>query len=74
MMVNPPDRDAERSQDLLGDESRDLLGNEKGAVFVEYLVLSLFVTIGGAGAVMVLGVPLLRLYHWGNAWITFPLP
>ena len=59
MMVNRPERDADRTQDLLdADVSTDLLRNEKGAVFVEYLVLSLFVTIGGAGAIMVLGVPL----------------
>ncbi len=72
MTTDHPERDAaDRGQEIL---PTDLLRDEKGAVFVEYLVLSLFVTIGGAGAVMVLGVPLLRLYHWGNAWITFPLP
>lgn len=51
-----------------------LLEDERGAVFVEYITLTLLVTIGAAGAIAALGIPLARLYSWGVSWILFPLP
>ena len=53
---------------------RDLLEDEGGVVFVEYLTLASMVTILGAGSVFVLGLPMVRLYEFGSMLVTIPIP
>jgi hypothetical protein len=54
--------------------AKDLLEDEGGVVFVEYLTLASMVTILGAGCVFVLGLPMVRLYEFGSMLVTIPLP
>ena len=50
------------------------LANESGTVFVEYLVIASLVTIGGAAAVMAVGVPLAQYYRFTIALLAVPFP
>jgi Flp pilus assembly pilin Flp len=51
-----------------------LRGDERGAVYVEYLVVASMVTITGAAAVVTLGVPLYNLYRYVEMMILLPVP
>lgn len=53
---------------------RNLLEDEEGAVFVEYLTLVITVGLVGAAAFFFMGVPLVRLYEWTVTWIVLPIP
>jgi len=57
--------EAKREQTLLADEA--------GVAFVEYTVISLFITALAAGAIFAYG-PLLRMYDWGVSWVLIPVP
>jgi Flp pilus assembly pilin Flp len=48
--------------------------DERGAVYVEYLVVASMVTITGAAAVVTLGVPLYNLYRYVEMMILLPVP
>lgn len=52
----------------------ELLADESGAVFVEYITLTITVSLIGAIAVAGLGLPLLRLFLTLEAFILFPAP
>ncbi len=58
----------------VGENEKTLLEDEAGVAFVEYIVISLFITILAAAAILVLGIPLLRMYDWGVSWILIPVP
>ncbi|MBX3250772.1 MAG: hypothetical protein KF901_26570 [Myxococcales bacterium] len=51
-----------------------LVEDEDGAVYVEYVLVTILVTLGGAGAVVGLGVPLLNLFRYVEALILLPIP
>jgi Flp pilus assembly pilin Flp len=53
---------------------RSLLAAEEGAVFVEYLTITLLVAIVCAAATLTLGDPLLRRYRMQQAVIVMPIP
>ncbi len=60
---------------LTGDSNEPgLIEDERGVVFVEYLTLATMVTIIGASAVFLLGLPMVRLYEWGSMMVTVPIP
>lgn len=52
----------------------ELLADQSGAVFVEYITLTVMVSLIGAAAVASLGIPLLRLFLTLEAFILFPAP
>ncbi|MEM7605402.1 MAG: hypothetical protein AAF411_08595 [Myxococcota bacterium] len=47
---------------------------DSGVAFTEYIILLFMVTLVGAGSVFLLGLPLVRMYEWGAALTTFPIP
>lgn len=51
-----------------------LANDEEGAVFVEYLTLTLLVAVLCATATLTLGDPLMRLFRFQQAVILTPLP
>lgn len=51
-----------------------LVRDQVGAVYVEYVLLTVLVTLGGAAAVVGLGVPLLNLFRYVEALILLPVP
>jgi Flp pilus assembly pilin Flp len=51
-----------------------LLRDEGGAVYVEYIVLTLFVGIGFSAAVMAIGVPMLEMFRMTQVFLAAPLP
>jgi Flp pilus assembly pilin Flp len=51
-----------------------LAANDRGAVFIEYVILLTCVTIGCAGAIAGLGTPLLRFFEDQIALLTLPVP
>jgi Flp pilus assembly pilin Flp len=55
-------------------ETESLRSDERGAVYVEYLVLASMVTITGAAAVVTLGVPLYNLFRYVEMMILLPVP
>lgn len=55
-------------------DGKQLMNDEAGVAFVEYLVISLFITILAAAAILTLGIPLLRMYDWGVSWVLIPVP
>lgn len=57
-----------------GEKNQTLMEDEAGVAFVEYIVISLFITILASAAILVLGIPLLRMYDWGVSWILIPVP
>lgn len=56
------------------ENEQTLMEDEAGVAFVEYIVISLFITILAAAAIFTLGIPLLRMYDWGVSWIVIPVP
>lgn len=52
----------------------ELLRDEEGAIFVEYLTLTLMVTVLCAMATLALGEQLLRLYKFQQMIVTVPIP
>lgn len=52
----------------------DLLQDEGGAVYVEYIVLVLLVAVGFSAAVMALGVPLLQSFRMTQLFLGLPIP
>lgn len=46
----------------------------RGVVFVEYVALLLLVTIGGAVAVLSIGIPLVTLYRYQQLLLSLPIP
>ena len=54
--------------------NEDLRADERGAAYVEYLVVATLVTIVGAAAVITLGVPLYGLYRYVEMTILLPVP
>ena len=55
-------------------QRQGLIQDLAGAIYVEYLTLATMVTIGGAAAVVSLGVPLLQLYDYVELMILLPVP
>lgn len=55
-------------------EVRTLVRDEEGAIFVEYLTLTLMVTVVSAMATLSLGHMLLRLFYFQKAVIAIPMP
>lgn len=51
-----------------------LVSDTDGAVFVEYLTLTLLVAVLCAAATATLGVPLLRLFRFQQAVVAVPIP
>ena len=56
------------------EDQQNLLEDDRGVVFVEYLTLASVVTIVGAASVFMLGIPMVRLYEWGSMLVTIPIP
>jgi hypothetical protein len=54
--------------------TRSLLVQEEGAVFVEYLTLTLLVAVVCAAATLTMGDQLLRRYKMQQAVIVMPIP
>ncbi len=54
--------------------ARDQSVGESGGVFVEYLVIASLVTIGGAAAVVAVGVPFAQYYRFTIALLAVPFP
>ena len=61
-----PGRAPQRQPSLLDDES--------GAVYVEYVALTLLVAFGAAAAIVAVGVPLLESFRMTQAFIGAPVP
>ena len=53
---------------------QSLMRDERGVVMTEYIVLVVFVTLGGAAAVVSLGVPLYQYYRYVQLVISLPIP
>ncbi len=62
-----------RSSEMM-ERDQTLVEDEAGVAFVEYIVISLFITILAAAAIFALGIPLLRMYDWGVSWVLIPVP
>ena len=55
-------------------EVRGFVHDTDGAVFVEYLTLTVMIAVGCAAATITLGDPLLRLFRFQQAVILTPIP
>jgi len=53
---------------------RNLLADEGGAIYVEYIILTLFVAIGFSVAVIGIGVPLLQMFRMTQLFLAAPVP
>lgn len=53
---------------------RTLAGDERGAVYVEYVTLLVLVSIGMAVATLSLGLPLWKLYKYAQMILAAPFP
>lgn len=51
-----------------------LLRDEDGAVYVEYIVLTILVAVGVSGAVIAVGVPLLEAFRMTQVFLGAPIP
>lgn len=51
-----------------------LRSDEAGTVLIEYATVFALVSLGGALAIMTLGLPLLRLYVYGTTLLSVPIP
>jgi hypothetical protein len=54
--------------------STTLLEETSGAIYVEYIMVTIMVSIGGSAAVVALGLPLLALYRYVNMMVLLPIP
>jgi len=52
----------------------DRFRDERGAVFVEYLVVLTIATVAIAAAIGALGVPLYRTFEEHVTWLSLPVP
>jgi hypothetical protein len=52
----------------------EALGETRGAVLVEYVVLLSLVSVGGSALMIGLGVPLLHLYRFQQMFLVLPVP
>lgn len=61
---------------LLTDETsgQGLLRDTEGAVYVEYVTILLYVSIGAAAATLTLAAPLFSLYKFSQAVLIVPFP
>ena len=66
MQYDPNSHD-ERSLD-------ELISDETGIAYTEYIILASVVTILGAASIYTLGVPMVRLYEWGASLALVPIP
>lgn len=57
-----------------GETGHGGLAGTRGAVFVEYVALLLLVSIGGATAVLSIGIPLVTLYRYQQLLLSLPIP
>ncbi|NOY90421.1 MAG: hypothetical protein GXP55_04355 [Deltaproteobacteria bacterium] len=64
----------ERLMSKIDPRAQALLRDEDGAVYVEYIVLTLFVGIGFSAAVMAIGVPLLESFRMTQIFLAVPIP
>ena len=51
-----------------------LVRDQRGSVYVEYLVILCLVSVGAALAILACGALLFHLLHYQQAAILFPLP
>ncbi|MDH5492199.1 MAG: hypothetical protein OEY14_09610, partial [Myxococcales bacterium] len=51
-----------------------LLRDERGIAYTEYIIVTLMVSLGGAAAIVSLGLPLLELFHYVSSMILLPIP
>jgi hypothetical protein len=61
----------------LADDSGDPIARLRGTggvVFVEYVALLSLVTVVGAGAVVALGIPLMKLFRYQELLLSLPIP
>ena len=67
---------SEAKNHLVEDENLhpNLVEDEEGAVFVEYVVLVSTVTIGMMTSIAAMGIPLVKLYDLTRSMLLFPLP
>ena len=63
-----------RDTSTSSSDARSLLLEEEGAVFVEYLTLTLLVAVICATATLTMGEQLLRRYKMQQAVIVMPIP
>ena len=61
-------------ENLKKSERHEELGGEDGAVFVEYMVLIVTVTVIGAVATFSLGAPFLNMFRQAQAFLSLPIP
>jgi hypothetical protein len=54
--------------------AQELVGETRGAMFVEYLTLICVVILGGSAAVVSLGQPLVHLYRVAQLIVGLPIP
>ena len=58
----------------LADPKIGLLEDTGGAVYVEYIVLTLLVAVGFSAAVIAIGVPLLESFRMTQIFLAVPFP
>jgi Flp pilus assembly pilin Flp len=64
----------QQSSSVAKPRRQALVEETDGAVFVEYLTLTLLVAVLCAAATATLGVPLLRLFRFQQAVVAVPIP
>ena len=68
-------QEVEGSSSLANDaDAGALVRSTSGAVFVEYVVVLLLVTLIAASAIVFTGIPLLRLFRLTQAMLALPFP
>jgi hypothetical protein len=55
-------------------ETNHSRADERGSVFVEYVMLLCLVALACAGAVVATGVPLVRMFVMRQTWLLLPFP
>lgn len=56
------------------DAVETLRADERGIATVEYVTLLVLVTLGGAGAVLALGVPFVKMFRFQQLILALPFP
>ncbi len=68
-------QDSNRGQPTLHEtQDRNLLSEEDGAVYVEYISITILVGILAAAALILVGVPLLQNFQNTQLFLISPLP
>jgi len=57
-----------------GKHVHGLLGDEEGAIYVEYIVLTLLIAVGVSAALLAIGLPMVESFRTTRLFLAMPIP